>query len=205
MIQYQSNISQVVRFKIKQLEDIKNPDQMLRTVAAGVLPELKRRVHIEGRDTAGGQIGTYSPGYMVLRTGAYKNADTYKKGAKVGKNKNSGVFTKRGFTKFTQEDEDTVTSSKAFLKVEYEKKARPQYNRTSDTKVILSLTRQMENDLSIVASKNGYGIGFKNPENFRKSQYNEKTYKKRIWGLTEGEKKLAVKIAEDYIEKNLNS
>lgn len=37
------------------------------------------------------------------------------------------------------------------------------FNRTSESKVVLSLTRQMENDLSVVDDgKGSYGIGFKN-------------------------------------------
>ncbi len=183
MMQYQSNISQVVKLKVKQFSDLQNPDQMLRNVASGVLPELKKRVHILGQATDGGQIGTYSPGYMALRTGNYSNSKKVTRGAKKGQNKDAGVAT-RGSRKG---------------------QARMKYSRTADSKVILSLTRQMENDLSIVPSGKGYGIGFKNPENFRKSQYNEKTYKKRIWGLTLAEKQLAIKIAEAFISENLKS
>ncbi len=182
-MKYQSNISEIVRIKINQLQDLQNPDQMLRAVALGVLPELKKRVHIEGKDTDGNQIGTYSKGYMVVRTGTYQNAATYKKGANKGKNKDSGTFTNK--------------SAKAG-------KERPKYNRTADTKVIGSLTRQMENDESVVPTPRGYGIGFKNQANYEKSQYLEHTYRKRIWGLTADEHSLAIRIADAYVNEQFN-
>lgn len=178
MIQYTSNTSQVIKLLTAKLTDAVS-DQMLRTVAFAVLPELKKRVHVEGKDSNGQQIGTYSPGYMALRTGNYANSDKYKKGKKVGQNKNAGT--------------NTVTG-----------KARPNYHRSSDTKVILSLTRQMENDLSVAPIGSGYGIGYNNRFNFEKSQWNEKTYKKAIWKLTQGEKDLARKVAEEFITQSLS-
>jgi hypothetical protein len=179
MIQYTSNISQVVKLKVRQMQDLQNPDQMLRTVALAVLPELKKRVHVEGEDSSGSQIGTYSPGYMKLRTGNYASAERFKKGAKKGEVKNAGVSKSTG-------------------------KPRPNYHRTGDTKVILSLTRQMENDLSVIAAGSGYGIGYNNPFNYQKSQWNEQTYGKRIWAMTQGERDLALKVAEDFVQQSLN-
>lgn len=182
MIQYNSNINLVVNGltgKLKELQS--NPDPMLRTVALTLLPEVKKRVHVDGKDSSGNPIGTYSPGYMQLRTGNYANSGRKTKGKNKGQLKDAGAFT-RGDKKGQQ---------------------RPKYNRTSDTKVILSLTRQMENDLSVLPSGTGYGIGYNNPDNFKKSQYNETTYQKKIWSLTEEEKALAVQTAENYVTENL--
>ncbi len=158
MIGYTSNISRAVRLQVNQLNDLAQGDQLLRTIAFAVLPELKRRVHVDGKDSNGNQIGTYSAPYMVLRTGAYK--------------------------KFSKD--------------------RPKYNRTADTKVIASLTRQMENDLSVIPVGKGYGIGYNNPLNYQKSQWVEQTYKKKIWALTEGEKELIVTVANEFISNALH-
>lgn len=177
MIQYNSNINRVagsIAEKLKSLQE--NPDPMLRTIALAVLPEVKKRVHVDGKDSSGSQIGTYSPGYMQLRTGNYQNSGRKAKGKSKGELKDAGTFS-RGAKKG---------------------QPRPKYNRTSDTKVVLSLTRQMENDLSVLPSGSGYGIGYNNPDNFKKSQYNEQTYKKKIWNLTADEKALAKKTAENY-------
>lgn len=84
------------------------------------------------------------------------------------------------------------------------------YNRTADPKVILSLTRQMENDFTTGISNpeptktpDGYGIGFKNPDNFNKSQWNEEKYKKPIYNTTTTEKGQVRKIAEDFINRGI--
>lgn len=182
MIQYTSNVSVIVgKYRKKLIELGNNPDQLLRTVALAVLPQVKKRVHIEGKDSSGNQIGTYSPGYMKLRTGNYGNSGRISKGKNKGVLKNSGVYS-RGDKKG---------------------QPRPKYNRTSDTKVILSLTRQMENDLSALPSGTGYGIGFNNPDNFQKSQWNEETYKKDIWKLTDDERALAKDTAEQFTDDYL--
>lgn len=171
--------------KVAQMEALKNPDLLLRTVAMAVLPALKKRVHVDGKASDGSAIGTYSKGYMVLRTGGYQNADRVSKGKNKGKLKNAGTFTDRGEEKAG--------------------KARPKYNRTADTKVIVSLTRQTENDLSVVAAGGGYGLGYLNPHNFDKSKWVVETYKKEIWKLSKEEKELVIKVAEDFVQQNLPS
>jgi hypothetical protein len=196
-MQYNSNVSRIIgQMKAKLISLQANPDPMLRTVALAVLPEVKKRVHIDGKDSSGKQIGIYSPGYMVLRTGAYKNAGRISKGKNKGKLKDAGTFTDRTI----QLDKNTGV----FTGEDKVGKARPRYNRTSDTKVILSLTRQMENDLSVLPTGNGYGLGYNNPDNFKKSQWNEQTYKKDIWKLTAEEKELAKKVAVEYVQDFLN-
>lgn len=196
-MQYTSNISTVVsRLKSRLTVLAENPDQMLRTVAMAVHPEVKKRVHVEGKDSGGNKIGTYSKSYMAVRTGNFKNADRYKKGKNKGNVKNAGTFTDRTI----RLDKNTgVYSGEDKVGT-----ARPKYNRTSDTDVVLSLTRQMENDLSVMPSGTGYGLGYNNPDNFKKSQHNEATYKKKIWALTEEEKKLAKQTAENFIQDFLN-
>lgn len=187
MINYNSNIAVVIKAKLAQIQALKdNPDPILRTVALAVLPELRQRVHVEGKDSSGGQIGTYSPGYMKIRTGDFQNA---------GKN-DSGFNTKGKNSIFS-------TKTQQPIKVKPGKQTagslRPRYNRTSDTKVILSLTRQMENDMSVVATGKGYGIGYNNPDNLKKARWNEATYKKKILTkLTKEEIALAKKTAIEF-------
>ncbi len=187
MINYNSNINVVVKTqldKIKALMD--NPDPILRTVALTVLPELRRRVHVDGKDSAGGQIGTYSPGYMAIRTGNFQNSGRVSRGANAGKLKNAGSFTKAAASK--------------------EGTSRPRYNRTSDTKVILSLTRQMENDMSVVATGKGYGIGYLNKLNLQKAKWCEETYGKKILSkLTKDEVELAKQTATEFTPEYLKT
>lgn len=58
------------------------------------------------------------------------------------------------------------TYTNKYLKVRQEK-----FSRTSDRKVIFSLTRNMENDLTVIADGDKYNIGFNNPDNFKKAQW----------------------------------
>ena len=72
--------------------------------------------------------------------------------------------------------------SKGYLKLRESK-----YKRSSDPKVIISLTSQLENDWSVIATNKGYGIGFLNSHNFDKSQWVQETYGKKIFDLTAAE------------------
>jgi len=47
-------------------------DTVLRTVATSLLGDVKNRIHEDGKAADGSQIGTYSKGYMVVRTNSYK-------------------------------------------------------------------------------------------------------------------------------------
>lgn len=198
MINYNSNINVVVKARLEQIQALKeNPDPILRTIALAVLPELKYRVHVQGKDSSGGQIGTYSKEYMVIRTGAFQNADRKTKGAKKGDLKNAGKYTKgvntRIYGTIVEETPKVGTN-------------RPQYHRSDDPTVILSLTRQMENDLTVIPSGRGYGIGYLNPDNYKKAIWCEATYKKKILTkLTKDEIELAKKTAQEFVPEYLKS
>ena len=78
------------------------------------------------------------------------------------------------------------------------------YNRGTSTDVVLSLTKQMEQDLSVIALSDGYGVGYKNPDNYKKAiELQEVKYKKPIWEQSESEQELTREIAIKYIEDAL--
>lgn len=201
MIAYNSNARQVldvVSGSILKMQSKEENDKLLRTIASTLTAQMAKRVHKDGLDANEQPIGTYSKSYMVVRTGAYKNADTYSKGKNKGKNKNAGTYTKFGLK---------VSKSKSFfINIEKEAINRKAYNRTSDTKVILSLTRQMENDLSIcvqnpIQTSYGYAIGYQNDFNYDKLIWNEKRYKKLILSkLSPSEEKTIDLIVNNAIE-----
>lgn len=175
-------------------------------MATSLTAVIRKRVHEDGIATSGEQIGTYSKEYMVVRTGGYKNAARVTRGKNKGKLKDSGTFTKR---KITFGDSINSEGGNVFGKSVFNNRndgvARPRYNRTADTKVVGSLTRQMENDLGVNASdpiktERGYAIGFKNPFNYDKSQWLEISQRKRIWGLTAGEEAIVQQIADKFTE-----
>jgi hypothetical protein len=195
MISIRTNISNVITVNIAVLNRLADNDKMLRTVATTVLDLMKKRIHTDGKDAEGNQIGTYSKGYMVVRTGSFQNASRVSRGKNIGKLKDAGVFTDRTI----KLDKQTGV----FSGEEKVGKARSKYNRSSDTKVILSLTRQMENDMKVIALKSGsYGIGFSNKLNFDKSQWCETTYKKpgKIYALSNEEVEASNLIIDKFVK-----
>lgn len=176
MITIKTNINQVVTVTLERLNELGDTDKLLRSCATSVLSLMKVRIHEQGLAADGQQIGTYSKGYMVVRTGSFGNAGRVSRGPNSGRLKDAGVFTK------------SRTG------------ARPKYNRTSDTRVVLSLTRQMENDMKVIATNAGYGIGYTNTLNYQKSQWNEARYKKPIFSLSAGEEKAVADIVTKHVE-----
>lgn len=66
----------------------------------------------------------------------------------------------------------------------YLKYARKKAGRGQDPKVIVSLTRQLENNWSVLETSNGYGIGFTNPFNADKLRWVEEIKGKIISNLS---------------------
>lgn len=177
MISVKTNIASVVLRITTGLNSLADKEKMLKSCAVGILPVIKDRIHENGQDSTGGQIGTYSEGYMKVRTGNFGNSKKFAKGKNKGKLKDAGR---------------TTQGSKAGI-------LRPKYNRSNDTKVVASLTRQLENDYITAPTETGYGIGFSNPLNREKSDHVEATYNKKIWNTTDGENSQIVDIAINYI------
>lgn len=190
VIQVTTNLNQVVSKLITNVNKVASPDgidKMLRSMAVSTAGDMAHRIHTEGKKADGSQIGTYSKEYMKVRTGQFTTNKRVSKGKKKGELRTSGVFTK-GKNKGS---------------------ARPKYNRTDDTKKVYSLTRQMENDFGLKETKEpiktatGYGVGFKNPVNAQKAEW-QKEYSE-VYKLSEQEKQKVRDIAEDFIENAFNT
>jgi hypothetical protein len=179
----QTNIGQVTRAIAEKLKVLKDPEYLLRPVAFGLIDKMTQRIHIDGKASDDGRIGTYSFGYMQVRLGIFGNSEEVAKGENKGKIKNSGVVS-RGKNKG---------------------QPRPKYNRTSDTKIIVSLTRQLENDWSVIATQKGYGIGFKNEFNLQKLRWVEQGRGKKIGDLTTDEQKYVVDYLNELTADALNT
>lgn len=81
---------------------------------------------------------------------------------------------------------------------------RKQNNRGDSSRVIISLTRQLENNYAVIATgPKGYGIGFLNPFNFQKSYWVEVTYKKPIFRTTKSEHDYAIQYINDLVNDAL--
>lgn len=178
MITIKANTQKVIGDMALQLGLLLDTRKMMTAVAASVLPVLKNRVHRDGKDSSGNEIGRYSKSYMAVRTGIYGNSGKYVKGKKTGQTKDTGTFT-RGAHKGSP---------------------RPKYNRTTDTKVIGSLTRNMENHMVVIPTDNGAGIGYTDDYNLKKAIWLDQTYKKKILTqLTTAELELATETADKFV------
>jgi len=159
------NIASTLGDLIGRLSSL-DKSKMLREAAVTAMGEIRHRVHVNGEDSEGSQIGTYSKGYMKVRTGQLPNVYT------KGRNKGN---------------------------------TRKQYNRLPDTKVILSLTRQMEDGMAILDTPGGVGIGYHNSFDYNKAIWNEKRLGKPIWKLSTKERELVHGVAEEHTKSILNN
>lgn len=78
---------------------------------------------------------------------------------------------------------------------------RKKNNRGPGKTVIISLTRQLENNYSVIATQRGYGIGFLNDFVYKKSQWVEENYGKQIFALTESERTYALDYINDLVNE----
>jgi hypothetical protein len=134
------NIPFVIGNILAKFRELDTPETVSRAAAIALLPELRHRIHVEGKKTDGSAIGTYSNSYLKIR--------------------------------------------------------QSQYNRTADSTVIASLTRQLENGYILKATENGYTIGNASPYNDEKIQHLEEKYG-AIWQLTEKERELTQIVANE--------
>ncbi len=85
--------------------------------------------------------------------------------------------------------------------VPYQKKRRER-GRKEGAKVVLSFNRQLENDYQIVLlQEGGYGIGFSNPHNMDKMNWNNKRYGTPIFAMSDDEKKAMRDIVKRYVDE----
>lgn len=92
------------------------------------------------------------------------------------------------------------TYSNSYLKLRQQK-----YKRDSNSKIIVSLTRQLENNWSVIATQSGYGIGFANPFNLQKARWVEGNKGKTIFSLSGPEQQYATERINELVSDALNS
>jgi len=168
--------------KAKLANVIDPQKELFREVVTDLVPMVHDRIHIEGKAANGSQIGSYSNAYMKVRTGNYDNSTRVTRGKNKGKAKDAGTATK---------------GKNAGA-------ARNKYNRTADTKIILSLTRQLENDYAVIGVEGGYGIGFNNEHNADKARWNDERGHAKVYDLTAEELEYATQKTGELIAKELN-
>lgn len=87
---------------------------------------------------------------------------------------------------------------------QYLKLRQKKFSRTGDQKIIVSLTRQLENDWAVIATDNGYGVGFNNSFNLQKARWVEENKSQRIFSLSESEQSHALTVIQERVKQALN-
>ena len=77
--------------------------------------------------------------------------------------------------------------------------------RGESRKIIVALTSQLEQDWSVLATTNGYGIGFNNSFNTEKARWVEENKKKIIFNLSADEKKYISERLQELVDGAINS
>jgi len=81
-------------------------------------------------------------------------------------------------------------------------KRRIKNGKTASPKIILSYTRQMQNDFKVIPLQGSYGLGFSNPDDTNKAEWAQERFGK-IYSLTPDETKQMQLIIDDWLEKTL--
>ena len=80
-------------------------------------------------------------------------------------------------------------------------KRRIKDGKGSSSKVVLSFTRQMQNDWKVIPIQNGYGLGFSNSFNADKAEWAQERFG-AIYKLTPEEIKIMQAIINDWLNNN---
>jgi hypothetical protein len=135
-----SNLTSVIGEILGKFEQLANPQTVSRAVATALMPEMRKRIHVDGKNSKDSLIGVYSNSYLKLR--------------------------------------------------------QKKYNRTADSDVVISLTRQLENSYVLGGTQTSYNISFSTPLSFDKATWMEEKYGK-IWDLTIKEQEIAQIVANE--------
>lgn len=87
---------------------------------------------------------------------------------------------------------------------QYLKLRQKKFSRTPDKKIIVSLTRQLENDWSVIPTQKGYGVGFLNSLNLQKARWVEKNKGQKIFSLSQAEQDHSLTLIQELVKQALN-
>lgn len=83
--------------------------------------------------------------------------------------------------------------------------ARERAGRGESRKIIVALTSQLEQDWAVIATQNGYGIGFNNQFNLQKARWVEEQKSKIIFNLSAEEKQYITERIQELVNGAINS
>ncbi len=66
-MEFTTNIGFVIQEFNQLLLEVENPETISRSVALALLPEMRKRIHVDGKKSDGSKIGEYSNSYLKTR------------------------------------------------------------------------------------------------------------------------------------------
>lgn len=66
-MQIVSNIPMMIAGLMRKFNELENPETVSRAVAVALQPEIRNRIHVEGKNSQGNAIGEYSNTYLEYR------------------------------------------------------------------------------------------------------------------------------------------
>ena len=178
-----SNITKVMSGLSAKLTELSESDakNIIRTIATSMNGIISERIHEQGLDANGGKIGNYDTKPIYVNP----NVATRKFPAEG----------KTGKTKFISTGLPHKT--KYFAGGYNEFKTQVGKNIGS---VNLNLSGQMNNQFTVIATKDGYGLGWADENIFARARFFEtKKYNKTIWGVTESEGEIINEIVNNAV------
>lgn len=204
MIRAVTNVGDVIRSLNGKIESFfpgaVGYEALLRTVATTMIADIKTRIHENGIASDGSKIGSYSTKPMYVGKKSNVGKDFGRPIGKTGKSKFKGGK-KKGEDHTSRYFEGGYNQYKSAI------------GRNTIGSVNLSLSGQLNNQLTIKPTENGYGIGWlgDTKKSGKKSlpmidlaKALEKKYGKRIWGLTEEETTKTITTAKNYLTRALS-
>lgn len=186
MIGIQVNIQRPIGNILNKFDAI-DFGSITRKIALNRLAEIQERIHEKGQASDGGDIGGYStePIYVSAKNNVGRSF-----GRPIGKT---------GKSKF-KSGEDHKSRYFAGGYNEY----KTTIGRNEIGKVNLSLSGQMNSQLTVMETANGYGIGWPNAEMKSRAIHFEKKYGKKIWSLSKKELEHTISEAKKMVSDALH-
>lgn len=184
-MKYDSNISEVVLQLKHKLQSAADVNKLTRLVATYLTASNTRRVHNDGNALDESQIGQYNTN-NPLYINPNKAPRKFKPEGRTGKTifKSTGKPHK---TKF-------FANYSGF---------RSNQGRANN-RVNLQLTGKLKLDWAMEQQGNDWIIGFKSDYGAKIAEGMEDKYKKKIWGVSERDKKAIAQIEQEFITEQLN-
>jgi len=179
----QTDMDEVFKNLSQRINSVAEGDgylDVMRVTATSMNGIIATRIFEKGKSGDGGKIGEYStdPIYVNPKTSTRQFPTGGKNGAT--KKKNNAPYKTKFFAGGYNEYKTAI-------------------GRNQLGTVNLSLTGQMNNQLTVMPTEKGFGLGWANEDLYKRALHFEQKYQKQIFSLTSEEKETAIDITQNEV------